>query len=56
MNVSQVDDKTVNVVMTTSFRAHFAQPISWLGAAATTGQGLAVSMHFEPSSRPLLLI
>ena len=32
MNVTAVDDKTVDVVMTTSFRAHFSQPISQLGA------------------------
>ena len=31
MNVTAVDDKTVDVVMTTSFRAHFSQPISTLG-------------------------
>ena len=37
MNVSKVDDKTVDVTMTTSFRAHFSQPISKLGATVATG-------------------
>ena len=37
MNVTAVDDKTVDVVMTTSFRAHFSQPISQLGAGAGGG-------------------
>ena len=32
MNVAQVDDKTVDVTMTTSFRAHFSQPIAELAA------------------------
>ena len=37
MNVAQVDDKTVDVTMTTSFRAHFAQPIAELAAAGNQG-------------------
>ena len=32
MNVAQVDDKTVDVTMTSSFRAHFTQPIATLAA------------------------
>ena len=37
MNVAQVDNKTVDVTMTTSFRAHFAQPIAELAAAGNQG-------------------
>ena len=33
MNVKRVDDHTVDVTMTTSFRAHFAEPIPQVAAA-----------------------
>jgi hypothetical protein len=39
MNVSQVDDTTVDVTMTTSFRAHFSQPISSFANANDARRG-----------------
>ena len=52
MNVSKVDDKTVDVTMTTSFRAHFSQPISKLGATVATGakgEGVFPELEGPPS-------
>ena len=39
MNVAQVDDKTVDVTMTTSFRAHFSHPIAELAAGNQARRG-----------------
>ena len=53
MSVSKVDDKTVDVTMTTSFRAHFSQPISQLGATAATGaKGAGGLLELEAPPSP----